>query len=151
MLAYRRRNRQNWYFFCIKLPKRGIPPSAIFFIKFGLGEGVPGPYPHTKFHCSGFQKCGPTAPQIVAKNRNFWYKFTHVGKFCGSTEKVEYRCTTTNLPVCNDTIIVLKITLLHSVSVITNFVIPKRDKQKNITLFRLQPARDPRSPPYLAW
>jgi len=48
-----------------------------------------------------------------------------------STEKLEYRprCTTTNLSACNDTIIVLKITLLHSVSVITNFVIPKRDKQ----------------------
>jgi len=49
----------------------------------------------------------------------------------------------------------LKITLLHSVSVITNFVIPKRenkktDRQKNITLYRLQPAHKPRSPPYLA-
>jgi len=38
----------------------------------------------------------------------------------------------TNLVIlCNGTIIVLKITLLHSVSVITNFVIPKRDK-KNV-------------------
>jgi len=63
------------------------------------------------------------------KNRNFWYKFTPKGKFRGSTEKVEYRCTTTNFPLCNDTIIVLKITLLHSISVITNFVIPKRDKK----------------------
>jgi len=55
----------------------------------------------------------------------------------------------TNLPACNDTTSVLKITLLHSVSVITNFVIPKRNRQtKNITLFRLQPARDPRSSPY---
>ena len=44
-------------------------------------------------------------------------------------EKLEHRCTTTNLPLCNDTVIVLKITLLHSVSVITNFVIPKRDKK----------------------
>ena len=62
------------------------------------------------------------------------------------------RCTTRKLPLCNGTIIVLKITLFHAVSVITNFVIPKRDKQtdKNITLFRLQPARDPRSPPYSA-
>ena len=34
-----------------------------------------------------------------------------------------------NLPLCNGIIIVLKITLLHSVSVITNFVIPKRDRQ----------------------
>jgi len=50
-------------------------------------------------------------------------------KFWGSTEKVEYRYTTTNLAACNDTIIVLIIILLHSVSVITKFVIPKRGKQ----------------------
>jgi len=74
-----------------------------------------------KFHRFGFKKCGPTASNI-AKNRNFWYKFSPKGKFRGSTEKVEYRC--------NDTIIVLKITLLHRVSVITNFVIPKRDKKQ---------------------
>ena len=36
----------------------------------------------------------------------------------------------TNLPLCNDTIIVLKIRLLHIVSVITNFVIPKRDEKQ---------------------
>ena len=48
-------------------------------------------------------------------------------------KKVEYRCTTINLPLCNDAIIVLKITLLRSVSVITNFVIPKRDKQTKKT------------------
>ena len=72
-----------------------------------------------------------------------------LGKFCAPTEKLEYRYTTTNL---NDTIIVLKITPLHSVSVITNFVIPKRDKKtdKKITIFRPQPARDPGSPPYLS-
>ena len=56
-------------------------------------------------------------------------------KFWGSIGKFEHRCTTTNLPLCNDTIIVLKIILLHDndddddVSVITNFVIPKRDKK----------------------
>ena len=79
------------------------------------------------------------------KNGNFWYRFVPNGKFWGSTEKVAYRCTTTNPPLFNDTMIVLKITLLHSVSVITNFVISKRDKKqtKNITLFRLQPAHDP--------
>jgi len=71
-----------------------------------------------------------TAHKIV-KNRNFWYKFAPKRKFRGCTEKVEYRCTTTNLLLCNDTIIVLKITLLQSVSVITNFVIPRRDIQKN--------------------
>ena len=63
-----------------------------------------------------------------------------------------------NLPVRENsggpyTIIVLKITLLHSVCVITNFVIPKRDKQtdRKTPLFRLQPAHDPQSTPYLAW
>jgi len=36
----------------------------------------------------------------------------------------------------------LKITLLHGVSIITKFVIPKHDKKqtKNITLCRLQPS-----------
>jgi len=47
----------------------------------------------------------------------------------GVDRKLEHKCTTTNFPLCNDTIIVLKITLLHGVSVITNFVIPKRDKK----------------------
>jgi len=56
-----------------------------------------------------------------------------MGKFCGSTEKVEYRCTTTNILLCNDITIVLKIAPLHSVSVITNFVIPKYDKQTKQT------------------
>ena len=57
-------------------------------------------------------------------------KFATQEKFWGSIKKLEHRCTTTNLPLCNDTIIVLKIILLYSVSVITNFVIPKRDKKK---------------------
>ena len=74
-----------------------------------------------------------------------------MGKFRGFTEKVEYRCTTTNLPLCNDIIslIVLKITPLHSVSVITIFVIPKRDQKadrqtKNITLFLYTAGARPR-------
>jgi len=45
--------------------------------------------------------------------------------FLGSTE--------TNLPLCNDTIIVLKSTPFHCVSIITSFVIPKRDKQTKKT------------------
>jgi len=56
------------------------------------------------------------------KNSNFWYKFAPKKKSRQSTEKLEYRC--------NGTIIVLQITLHHSVSVITNFVIPKRDKKQ---------------------
>ena len=47
----------------------------------------------------------------------------------GVHRKVEYRCTTTNLSACNDTVIVFIIMLHHSVSVITTFVILKRDKQ----------------------
>jgi len=38
---------------------------------------------------------------------------------------------TRNLRLCNGSITVLKITLPHSISVITNFVIPKRDKRTN--------------------
>jgi len=60
----------------------------------------------------------------------FLVKIATQEKFWGSIGKLEHRCTTTNLPLCNDTIIVLKIVLLHSVSVITNFVILKRDKQE---------------------
>ena len=91
-------------------------------------EGVPGPPSHNKFHRSGLkneglqhQKLGKIA--IFGINLSLWENFWE------STEKVEYRCTTTHLHLCNDTISVLKITPLHSVSVITNFVIPKRDKQ----------------------
>ena len=89
----------------------------------------------------------------IAKNCNFCINLP-LKTIKGSIEKLEYRCTTRNLPLCNGTISVLKITLLHGVSAITNFVVPKRDKKtnkQNITPFRLQPARDPRSPQYLAW
>ena len=65
----------------------------------------------------------------IAQNSKFWYKFSPKKKSRGSIEKLEHRCTTRNLPLCNGTIIVLKISLLHRVSVITNFIIPKRDKQ----------------------
>ena len=122
------------------------------FYKIWHGEGLPRPYNHANFHLCGF-KMWPYGRQN-AKSCNFGYKFSPKKKFRGSIEKLEYRCTTRNPFLCNGTIIVLKITLLHSVSIITNFVIPKCDKKtnkKNITLFRLQPARDTRSPPYLAW
>ena len=109
-------------------------------------------------------KCGFTAPKI-ANICNLWYKFGPKGYIPLSdffiqnlawgqslrSQPSRQLSPTRNLPLCNGSIIVLKITMLHSVSVITNFVIPKRDRQKNITLFRLQPARDPQSPPYLAW
>ena len=74
-------------------------------------------------------KMWPYGPKI-AKNGNFWLKFAPREKFRGSIGNLEHRCTTTNLPICNDTIIVLKIVLLHIVSVIANFNIPKRDKKQ---------------------
>jgi len=115
--------------FGINLPKRGIPPYAIF-IKFWLGRESHVRTSMPNFIVLSFKKCGPTASKI-AKNRIFGINLPLTkGKFTESTENVEYRCTVTNLPLCNDTINVLKITLLHSVSVITNFVIPKRDKKQ---------------------
>ena len=37
----------------------------------------------------------------IAKNSNFWYKFAPKKKSRSSIEKLEYRCTTRNLPLCN--------------------------------------------------
>ena len=54
----------------------------------------------------------------------------------GSIEKLEYICTATNLLPCNGTMIVLKMTLLNSVSAFTNFVIRKRDKNKKLSCRR---------------
>jgi len=124
------------------------------FYKIWRGEGLLGPHSRANFHCVALKMWPYGRPPKSPKN-NFWYKFAPKKKSRGSIEKLDYRCTTRNLPLCNGTIIVLKITLLHDgVSVITNFVFPKHDikkQNKKITLFRLQPAREPRSPPYLAW
>ena len=111
--------------FCNKSgPKVPIPLSI--FLQNWRGEGVPGLHPHVECHCCGFENVGlePVKSKLVI----FWYKFAPQRKSWGFVAKVEYRCTTTNLSLCNGTINVLKITPLHSVSVITNFVIPKRDK-----------------------
>jgi len=63
-----------------------------------------------------------------SKNRQKWYFllkiFAPQEKFLGSIGKLQRRCITTNLPLCNDTIIVLKLILLHSVSVITIYIRP---------------------------
>ena len=82
------------------------------------------------------------ASKMWAHSPQKWYFFginLSLRENHGVNRKLEYRCTTINLPLWNDTLIVLKITLFHSVSVITNFVIPKRDRhtdnyrQKNHT------------------
>jgi len=53
------------------------------------------------------------------QNSNFWYKFAPKKKYRGSIEKLEYRCTTRNLPLCNGTIIVLKITWVTTTQIVT--------------------------------
>ena len=86
----------------------------------------------------------PKSPKIAIFGINLSLR----KKSRGYIEKLEYRCTIRNLilpnPLYNGTIIVLKITLLHSVSVITNFVIPKRDKKKNKKTISNQYASPPR-------
>jgi len=112
-----------WYIFG---QKRYIPLSN--FYKIWRGEGLPGPHGRANFRHCGFKNVAilpPKSPKIA-----FLYKFAPKKKSRGSIQKLEYRCTTRNLPLCNGAIIALKITLLHSVSIITNFVIPKRDITK---------------------
>jgi len=84
MWAYSPKN-PKLVIFGINFPKKGIPPYAIF-IKFELGEGVPGTHLHAKFHRFGLKMWA-----YSLKNRNFWYTVAPKGKFRGSTEKVEYR------------------------------------------------------------
>ena len=92
--------------FLYKFVQKGVYPLSNFFIQFGLVEGVPCPHLHAKFYHSGIKNVG-LRPQKSQKKCNFWYKFSSQGKSSGSIEKLEYRCTTTNLPLSNDTIIVL--------------------------------------------
>ena len=124
-----------WY----KFAQKWHTPLSDFY-NIWLGGGSPRSTVHTLI---------PNLTVLVLKmwvyspqNRNFWYTFTPIGKFWGPQKKLNIVAQLQTF-LYNDTIIVLKITLPHSISVITNFVMPKRDKK--------QPARDPRSPPYLAW
>jgi len=133
-----------WY----KFAEKRYTPLCDFY-KIWLGEGSRRSAPSRQISPLWLLKCGFTASKI-AKNGNFWYKFALKEKLRGATEKVEYRCTTTNLSVCNDTVIVLKIKLLHSVSVITNFVIPKRDKQTKTSHFFVYSRRATHDP-HLTW
>ena len=127
MWAYSPPNCQNWYFLVLICPK-GVYPLKPFLqnLAWGRESQVPTLTPNFTIVALKMYTC---SPQNLQKNVNFWYKFAPKEKFWGFTDKVKYRCTTTNLPVSNDTIIVLKITLLHSVSIITNFIIPKCDKK----------------------
>ena len=61
--------------FGINLPKRGIPPSAIF-TKFRLGEGLPGLHLHAKIYRCGFKYVPPKsiicAPKGYIPSINFY-------------------------------------------------------------------------------
>jgi len=134
-------------FFGINLPKRNIPPYEIFY-KIWLGEGTPRSTPSRQISLLWLKNVGP---QNRKKMVIFGINLPIRKNSRGGTEKVGYRCTTTNLPLCNDTIIVLKITLLHSVSVITNFVIPKRDRQKKHHTFSSTAGARPTIPTILGY
>jgi len=108
--------------FCINLPKRGIPLKR-FLQYFAWGRELQDCTLMPNFTTISF-KMWP----YCTKNGNFWLKKWQLVKNSGVDRKLEHRCTTTNLRLCNDTIIILKIILLYNVSVITNYVIPKRDK-----------------------
>jgi len=118
--------------FGISLPNKGIPPWAIF-VKFGLGRESQVRTRMPNFTVLAL-KWGTTASKIAQKIEIFGINLPLRENFGGAHKKLnmQLQTTTTNLPLCNNAIIVLKITLLRSVAVITNLVIPKRDKRTQI-------------------
>ena len=95
------------------LPKRGKSPLVIF-TKFGLEKGLSCIHCRAKFHRCRLKNVGlqpPKSRKMIIFGINLPLR-----ENSGVHKKVEFMCTTTNLPACNDTVIVLKITLLHSVS-----------------------------------
>jgi len=60
--AWSHENRRNMVICCINLLQKGISPEVIF-AKFGVGEGVPGPYNHAKFCRCGFKNVGLEPPK----------------------------------------------------------------------------------------
>ena len=90
--------------FGYKFAQKGYIPLSDFY-KIWLGEGVLGPHRLAVVALKNAPKS--------QRNGNFWYKFALKGKFWGFTEKVEYKCTTAYLYLCNNTISVLKITWLY--------------------------------------
>ena len=95
-------NRQNCFFGKKFTPTEYIPLSN-FFYKIWRGEGLPDPTVTPTFTIVAL-KMWPYGRQNH-QNSNFWYKFAPKKKSRGSVGKLEYRCTTRNLPVCNGTII----------------------------------------------
>jgi len=93
-----------------------IYPLKLFFTKCGPGEGVPGSHPCAKVYRYGFKNVRlqpPKSPKIFGIN-------FPLRENPGVHRKSYIQVTTTDLPLCNDAITVLKIKLRHSVSVITS-------------------------------
>ena len=128
MWAYGPKKSPKMVLFGINFPRRGISLKS-FLQNFAWGRE-----PQDRTRMPNFTVVAWKMWPYGSKNRQKWQffckKFAPREKILGSIGKLEHRCTTTKLPLCNDTIIVLKLKLLHSVSVITNFVIPKRDKKQ---------------------
>ena len=55
-----------------------LPKGGIFFFKIWHGEGLPGSHPPAKLYRFGLVDVGLRPPKI-AKNGNFWYKFSPKG------------------------------------------------------------------------
>ena len=108
--------------FGINLAKRGKSPSATF-TKFGVGRESQLCTLMLNFVIVAL-KMWPYCTKIV-KIGNFWCKFASQRKSWECIEKFEYICTPRNIPLWNGTVIVLKIRLLISTSVITNSLIPR--------------------------
>jgi len=125
--AYSPQCRQNWYFW-YKFAQKGYIPLILMRFLQNLAWGRES---EVRILMASFivvaLKMWVYSPKI-AINSNSRYKFALRKNSEGRQKKLNI-CTTTNLLLCNETIIVLKITLLHSVSVITNFVVLKRNKQ----------------------
>ena len=88
---------QKLVIFGIYLTKRVYPLKQ--FKKKLSWEGLPGPHGCANFHYCGFKNVAlrpPKSPKIAI----FGIKLPQE-KIQGSIEKLEYRCTTRNIPLCN--------------------------------------------------
>jgi len=83
-------------------------------------------------------------PPKSQKNGNCWYKFAPKGKFWGQQKKL-------NIDAQQQTINNTNFVIHKRVTNLKKNKKTKTKQKQKITLFRLQPARDPLSPSYLSW
>jgi len=115
--------------------------------------------PDSTLTCQIWSKLVYSVAHGVQKTPNFaqFLAFTcSGGATWRRTEKVERRCTTTNLPLSNDIKIVSILQRYLDEVVSTNYVVQQRDGQtdkqtKNSTFLPPLAAREVRAPPNLAW